>query len=90
MLRFRNSHRSGVKVSANDARQRRAVARGVVLAVPPPGGPVCGPPVARSRAGTDIRPTHGVHPLRNHRSRRAAELAREQPARETLTGVQWR
>jgi hypothetical protein len=32
-------------------------------------------PLARSRVGTDIRPTHGVHPLRHHRCRRPAEPA---------------
>jgi hypothetical protein len=63
------------------ARQRRAVARRVLLAMPPPGDPERGP-VARPRAGADIRPTHGVHPLRNHRCRRPAELARATGAAE--------
>jgi hypothetical protein len=56
------------------ARQRRAVARRVLLAVPSPGDPERGP-LARSRAGAEIWPAHGVHPVRNHRCRRPAELA---------------
>jgi hypothetical protein len=56
------------------ARQRRAVARRVLLAVPPPGDPERGP-VARSRTSAIVRPTHGVHPVRNHRRGRPAELA---------------
>ena len=40
-------------------------------------------PVAR-RASAIIRPAHGVHPLRDHRCRCAAE-----PERETLTRVRW-
>jgi hypothetical protein len=35
----------------------------------------------------DIRPTHGVHPLRNHRCRRAAELAGTATAREPDRGA---
>jgi hypothetical protein len=58
------------------ARQRRAVAR---LAVPPPGDPERRP-VARSRASAIVRPTHGLHPLRNHRC--PAELARATGAAE--------
>ena len=30
---------------------------------------------ARPHGGADVRPAHGVHPLRNHRCRRPAELA---------------
>jgi hypothetical protein len=56
------------------ARQRRAVARGVVLAVPPPGDPERRP-VARSHASAIVRPAHGVHPVRHRRCRRPAELA---------------
>jgi hypothetical protein len=63
------------------ARQWRAVARRVLLAVPPPGNPERRS-VARSRAGADIRPAYGVHPLRNHRCRRSAELARATGAAE--------
>ena len=33
-------------------------------------------PVARSCASAIVRPTHGVHPMRNRRCRRPAELAR--------------
>ena len=66
------------------ARQRRAVARRVVLAVPPSGDPERGP-VARSRASAIVRPAHGVHPLWHHRRGCAAELAGT-AARETLTG----
>jgi hypothetical protein len=32
-------------------------------------------PVARSRASASVRPAHGVHRVRHHRCRRAAELA---------------
>jgi hypothetical protein len=63
------------------ARQRRAVARGVVLTVPPPGDSERRP-LARSRAGADIRPAHGLRPLRNHRCRRPTELAGTATARE--------
>jgi hypothetical protein len=38
-------------------------------------------PVARSRAGADVRAAHGVHPMRHHRRRRAAELAGTAAAR---------
>jgi hypothetical protein len=55
------------------ARQRRAVARCVVLAVPPSSDHERGP-VARSRAGAVVRAAHGVHPVRRHRCRRATEL----------------
>jgi hypothetical protein len=58
-----------------DPLPRRAVARRVLLAVPPPGDPERRP-LARSRAGADIRLPHGVHPVRNHRCRCPAELAR--------------
>jgi hypothetical protein len=50
------------------------IARRVVLTVPPPGD-LERRSLARSRAGADIRPAHGLHPLRNHRCRRPAELA---------------
>jgi hypothetical protein len=50
--------------AANDprqhARQRRAVARGVVPPMPPSGGAERRS-VARRHAGTNIRPAHGVH-----------------------------
>jgi hypothetical protein len=68
------------------ARQRRAVARRVVLAVPPPDNHERRP-VVRSRAGANIRPTHGVHPVRNHRCRRATELAGTATAREPDRGA---
>jgi hypothetical protein len=38
--------------------------------------------MARSRASADIRPAHGVHPVRHHRCRRPAELARATGAAE--------
>jgi hypothetical protein len=38
--------------------------------------------VARSRASAIVRPPHGLHPLRHHRCRRAAELARATGATE--------
>jgi hypothetical protein len=40
--------------------------------------------VARSRAGTIVRPVHDLHPLRNHRCRRPAELA------GATGGAEWR
>jgi hypothetical protein len=59
----RHEHTTVISGGANDAgqhaRQRRAVARRAVLAVPPPGDPEHRP-LARSRAGTDIRPAHGM------------------------------
>jgi hypothetical protein len=63
------------------ARQRRAVGRRVLLAVPPSDDLERGP-VTRSRASAIVRPTHGVHPVRHHRCRRAAELARATSAAE--------
>jgi hypothetical protein len=66
-------------VTADDprqhARQRRTVARSVVLAVPPPGDPERGQ-LARRRASAIVRPAHGLHPVRHHRCGCAAELAR--------------
>jgi hypothetical protein len=56
------------------ARQRRAVARRVLLAVPPPGD-LERRSVARSHGSAIVRPTHGLHPVRHHRCRRPAELA---------------
>jgi hypothetical protein len=56
------------------ARQRRAVAQRVLLAVPSPGGPQRGH-LARSLASAIVRPAHGLHPVRHHRCRRPAELA---------------
>jgi hypothetical protein len=47
----------------------------VLLAVPPPGDLERGP-VARSRASSDVRAAHGVHPVRHHWCRRPAELVR--------------
>jgi hypothetical protein len=68
---------------ANDprqhARQRRALARCVLLAVPPPGDLERGP-LARPRAGAIVRPAHGVHPVRDARLN-----WRERPA-----GLKWR
>jgi lipid-A-disaccharide synthase-like uncharacterized protein len=52
------------------ARQRRAVARRVVLAVPPSGDLERGP-VARSGTGPIVRAAHGVYPLRDHHRRDA-------------------
>jgi hypothetical protein len=53
--------------TANDprqhARQRRAVARCVVLAVPLPADHERRP-MARSRSSAIVRPAHGVHPVR--------------------------
>jgi hypothetical protein len=43
--------------------------------------------VARSRPGPDVRPAHGVHPLRHHWRRRAAELARATSAAESDRGT---
>jgi hypothetical protein len=65
----RHDHTTTISGRAtNDPRQhacqRRAVARRVLLAVPPPGD-LERRSVARSRASADIRPAHGVHPLRN-------------------------
>jgi hypothetical protein len=54
--------------AANDTgqheRQRRAVARRVLLAVPPPDDPERGP-MARSHCSASVRPTHGVSALRS-------------------------
>ena len=44
----------------------------VVLELPPPGDRERGP-VARSRTRADLRPAHGVHPMRLHWRGRAAE-----------------
>jgi hypothetical protein len=51
------------------------------ITVPPPGEPERGP-LARSRAGTDIRTAHGLHPVPNHRCRCPTELAGTAAARE--------
>jgi hypothetical protein len=67
------------------ARQRRAVARRVVLAVPR-----CHPergPLAQSHAGAIVRAAHGVHEMRNHRCRRPAELEGTATAREPDRGA---
>jgi hypothetical protein len=56
------------------ARQQRAVARSVLLAVPPPGDPERRP-LGRSRASAIVRTAHGLHPVRHHRCRCPAELA---------------
>jgi hypothetical protein len=63
--------------------QRRAVARRVLLAVPPPGGPERGQ-LARSCASASVRPAHGLHPLRHHRCRRPAELAERRECRHPV------
>jgi hypothetical protein len=68
------------------ARQRRAVARCVLLAVPPPGD-LERRPVARPRAGADIRAAHGLHPVRHRRCRRPAELAGTATAGEPDRGA---
>jgi hypothetical protein len=81
LARISSRHEHTTTISgraANDprqhARQRRAVARRVLLAVPPPGDPERRS-VARSRISAIVWPTHGVHPVRNHRCRCPAELA---------------
>jgi hypothetical protein len=68
------------------ARQRRAVARRVMLAVPPPCDLERGP-VARSCVSASIWATHGVHALRHHWCRRPAELAGTATAREPDRGA---
>jgi hypothetical protein len=83
--RMVRKHAPGVRDdggTADDPRQhalqRRAVARRVVLAVPSPGDPERGP-MARSRAGADVRAAHDGHPVR------------EQPARLNGAGTApWR
>src|ERR1700730_291399 len=63
------------------ARARRAVARGVVLRVPPRGA--ARRRLLRSRRdGAELRAAHGVHLLRDHRRPRAAKLARASRATE--------
>jgi hypothetical protein len=58
------------------ARQRRAVARRVMLAPSPSDGPERRA-VAGSHPRAGVRAAHGLHQVRHHRRRRAAELMRE-------------
>jgi hypothetical protein len=86
----RHEHTTIPSWPANDprqhARQRRAVDRSVLLAVPPPCDLERGP-VARSRASASIRSAHGVHPARYHWCRRLSELAGTATAREPDRGA---
>jgi hypothetical protein len=80
----RHGHTTTISVrAANDprqhARQRRAVARCVLLAVSPSCDHECGP-VARPHASAIVRPAYGVHPMWHYWCRRP----------ESLTRVQWR
>jgi hypothetical protein len=65
-----------------------SAARRVVLAAPPSDDPECGP-VARSRAGADVRPRM-VCTRCGIVGADARPNWQEQPPRESLTGVQWR
>jgi len=64
--------RAGLTALLAKARQWRALARRVMLELLPPADQERGP-VARRHAGADLRPAHGVHPMRHHRHGRAAE-----------------